>query len=193
MPFSFRALRAAVGVGILRVAAVDDDVAFFEMRHDLVDHLVDGVARLHHQHHAPWPLQRLNQFFDGVRADDLRALGFVLDEVVNLGNGSIEHGHAEAVVVHVQNQILAHHREADQSDVTICIWHSLLLDEIVRKIDDSATPRSLRHRLSGLHDVFQSEIASPADWHLGAAREDCQPAVLCVGLYFGNVLEVDEK
>ena len=35
MPFSFRDLGAAVGVREMRVAAVDDDVALFEMRHQL--------------------------------------------------------------------------------------------------------------------------------------------------------------
>ncbi len=38
-------LIAPCGVGEQRVAAVDDDVAFLEMRHELVDHLVDRLAR----------------------------------------------------------------------------------------------------------------------------------------------------
>ncbi len=90
----------------------------------LIDHLVDRVAGLDHQHDAARRLERLNQLLDGMRADDLRALGFVLEELVDLGDGSIEDGHAVAVVVHVQDQILAHDSEADQSDVASCSWHS---------------------------------------------------------------------
>ena len=40
----------------MRIAAVDDDVAGFEMRQHCVDHLIHGVARLHHHHDAARPL-----------------------------------------------------------------------------------------------------------------------------------------
>ena len=43
---------AAVGIGEEGVAAVDDDVALFEMGQDVVDDLVDGVAGLDHEHDA---------------------------------------------------------------------------------------------------------------------------------------------
>ena len=69
-------------------------------------------------------LERLYQLFNGMRADNLRALGLILDKVVYFGDGSIENGDLVAVVVHIQNQILTHHREANQSDVAICVWHS---------------------------------------------------------------------
>ena len=68
----------------MRVAAVDDDVALFEMRQQGVDHLVDGVACLNHQHHAAGLFQRFHQLWNGVCAHYLRALGFVIDEVVHL-------------------------------------------------------------------------------------------------------------
>ena len=61
--------------------------------------------------------KHLRQLLDRVRAHHLRAVGFVRDEIVDLRDGAIEDGHAVAVVVHIQDQVLAHYREADQSDV----------------------------------------------------------------------------
>ena len=81
------------------------------------DHVVDGVAGLDHEHHAPGRFERGNQFVDGMGADNRRALGFVIEELVHFGNGSIEDGHAVAVVIHVEDQILAHDSEANQPDV----------------------------------------------------------------------------
>jgi hypothetical protein len=53
-----------------------------------------------------------------VRADDLGALGLVGEEVVDLGNGAVEDGDFEAVVVHVEDEVLSHDGKADQADIT---------------------------------------------------------------------------
>ena len=63
-------------------------------------------------------LSRRDHFLDGVRADDLGALGLVVEEVVHLGDGAVVGGHGEAVVVHVQNQVLAHNGQPDYSNVS---------------------------------------------------------------------------
>ncbi len=121
--FLGQVLGAAVGVGEEGVAAVDDDVARFKIRQHVVDHLVDSVAGLDHQHDAARALEQADELFDGVRADDLGALGFVGQEVVHFGDGAVEDGHLEAVVVHVEDEVLSHDGEADQADVTRCFWH----------------------------------------------------------------------
>ena len=108
----------------MRVAAINDDVARFEMRHYGVDHVVDGVAGLDHQHHPAGLLERADELFDGVCADDLRALRFVVNEVVYFRNCSVEDSDFVAMVVHIQNQVLSHDRKADQSDVAICVLHT---------------------------------------------------------------------
>ena len=54
----------------VRVAAVDDDVAGLQVRHQLVDHVVHRLAGLDHQHHAPRPLQQPGQLLDRVCAGD---------------------------------------------------------------------------------------------------------------------------
>ena len=48
-----KVLGAAAGIRPVRIAPVNDDVALFQVRQDLLNHVVDGVARLHHQHDAP--------------------------------------------------------------------------------------------------------------------------------------------
>ena len=62
---------AAIGVGKQRVTAVDDDVARFKIGQHMVDRLVNGVARLDHQHDAPRPLEQAGKLLDGVRAHNL--------------------------------------------------------------------------------------------------------------------------
>jgi hypothetical protein len=50
-------LGAADGVGEMRVAPVDQDVALVEQRHELADEIVDRSARLDHHHHLARRLQ----------------------------------------------------------------------------------------------------------------------------------------
>ena len=57
-----------------------------------------------------------------VRAHNLGALGFIVQEVVHLGHSAVEDGHAVAVVVHVEDQVLAHDGQTDQADITICVF-----------------------------------------------------------------------
>ena len=90
----------------------------------MLDHLVDGVAGLDHQHDAARLFSSPTNSCDGVSADDVGALGFVGEEVVHLGDGAVEDGHLVAVVVHVEDEVLAHHGQADQADVTRGVWHT---------------------------------------------------------------------
>ena len=80
-------------------------------------------AGLHHQHHAARPLEQARQLLYRVRAHHLRSLRFVGQKVVDLGNGAVEDGHFESVVVHVEDQILSHHGKADEADITQCFRH----------------------------------------------------------------------
>lgn len=48
----------------------------------------------------------------------LLTLGLVLDEAVDLGNGSVEGDDSEAMVGSVQNQVLAHDRKANETEIT---------------------------------------------------------------------------
>jgi hypothetical protein len=94
----------------------------------MADHLVDGVAGLHHEHDAARALEQAGEFFHGMCADNLCPFGFVGDEIVHLGNGAIENRNFEPVVVHVEDKVLSHDGEADEADITRCVWHGTSVD-----------------------------------------------------------------
>ena len=112
-PFAFEILHAAVGVFEERIAAIDDDVAGLEVGNDLFDEFVDRGARFDHEHDAPGFLEQPNHLLDGVSADHLAAFGFFLEEVVDFGDGPVERDDGVAVVVHVEDEVLAHHRQTN--------------------------------------------------------------------------------
>ena len=58
-----------------------------------------------------------DHLLDGVRADDLGALGFVGEELVHLVDGAVVGHDGEAVVVHVEDEVLAHDGQADECDI----------------------------------------------------------------------------
>ncbi len=107
----------------MRVAAIDDDIPLLQVRQQLFDHLIDCVAGFDHQHHPTWSLQSANQLFNRMRSDDLRPFCFVTNKVVHLRNGPVEDRHPITVIVHVENQILTHYGEPNETDVATCVWH----------------------------------------------------------------------
>ena len=48
----------------------------------------------------------------------LRTLGLVFEELIDLGNGSIEGNHGKAMVGSVQDQVLAHDGQTDETKIT---------------------------------------------------------------------------
>ena len=77
-PLLLQRLGPPARVLVLGVAAVDDDVALVEQRHQLVDEGVDGGAGLDEEHDAAGLLQLGHHLLQGVGANDLGALGLVL-------------------------------------------------------------------------------------------------------------------
>ena len=68
---------AAVGVGVVRVTAIDDDVALFyaTLVEKKLDEVVDGLAGHDKHHHATGLLELLHKLLDGVGANNGLALG----------------------------------------------------------------------------------------------------------------------
>ncbi len=120
--------RAPGGVGVVRVAAVDQDVTGLQQRGDFLDDLINGRAGLDHQHHFPGPLEGAHQLLDGVAPHDAFALGPAGQEVIDPCPGAVVDGHHVAVAFHVQDEVFAHDGQADQADVSICgsHWRNLL-------------------------------------------------------------------
>ena len=98
---------AAVGVGEVRVATIDDDVAALKERQKALNPVVDGLAGLDEKHDATGRLELGDELLGRVRADDGLALGLVLEEAVDLGDGTVEGADGEAMVGHVEDQVLA--------------------------------------------------------------------------------------
>jgi hypothetical protein len=49
---------------------------------------------------------------------ELLTLGLILEETIDLGDGSVEGHNGEAVVGGVQDQVLAHDRKANETEIT---------------------------------------------------------------------------
>ena len=64
-----------------------------------------------------------------VGADDVGAFGFFVEEVVHLRDGAVEGDHGEPVVVHVQDEVLAHDGQADEGNVSIW-FHIIPIKEV---------------------------------------------------------------
>ena len=77
-----------------------------------------------------------HNLLDRVRPYYLRALRLIREEIVHLGDGTVEDGDLVAMVVHVQHQVLAHHRQSDQSDIAICFRHVGIPLQSTRSIPD---------------------------------------------------------
>src|SRR5207253_7860311 len=82
--FALQRLFALHGVFIIRVAAVNDDVALIEMRLELLDDRIHGTAGFDQQDDLARALDGFNELLDGISADDLLAFGVRLGAVEEL-------------------------------------------------------------------------------------------------------------
>ena len=90
--FSFQILAAALRIGEKRIAAVDDDVAFFEQRRELTDDRIDRRAGLDHDHRFARTLESADEFFHRARRLDVFSLGSTGGELLGDLRGAIENG-----------------------------------------------------------------------------------------------------
>ena len=103
-----------------RVAAVG--LLFADQALALLDQalaLVDRAAGLNHEHDAARALEQAGKLLNGVRPDNLCAFGFVGHEIVDFRNSAIEYRNLKAVVVHVEDEVLAHDGQANEGDVCV--------------------------------------------------------------------------
>lgn len=82
-----------------------------------LDEVIDRLSG-HDQHHNTARLLQLgHEFFDGVCALDGLALGLIGQEVVDLGDSSVEGNDIETMIRSVEDQILTHHGQANEAEV----------------------------------------------------------------------------
>jgi hypothetical protein len=113
-------------VGIMGVTTINDDITLLEMGSELLDERINGRTGLDKEDNFTWPLELGNKLFDGVSALDVGAcksvfqimrgkqsqrkeptFGLVSKEIINLGCSSVVGNDGEALVVDVQNEVLA--------------------------------------------------------------------------------------
>src|SRR5437879_519139 len=95
----------------VRVAAIDDDIALGEQRHDLVDHVVGGLPRGNHDPDDTRRLQLLYQLRNTVSA-----LGTFGDNLVGLGRGAVPGYHAMLIAQQTTYHIGAHAPQSNKPD-----------------------------------------------------------------------------
>ena len=113
-------LLAADGVGPLAVAAVHHDVVPLDARaEELLDDRVHRRAGLDEDDDLPRPLERGDEVRQrGGPHQPARRVGIVGEELLGDRRRPVVDGDAVAVVGHVEGEVLAHHGEADQPDVS---------------------------------------------------------------------------
>ncbi len=83
-------------------------------------------------------------------------LGLILEEAVDLGHGSVEGHHGEAVISSVQDQVLAHDRKANETEITTGFG--------LRRADLEASQSRTKVSILLVNGRFTKEIAQqPAD------------------------------
>jgi len=102
-------LIAANGVGEMRVAAVDENIALFQQRLERCNGGVRRLARLHHEQNAARFFQRFDELFQRERRHQLPVRIFG-DEFVGLFAATVVDRHRVAAALDVERQIAAHDR-----------------------------------------------------------------------------------
>src|SRR5688572_13982243 len=84
------------------------------MRDNFLDKVVYSRAGFYQHHYPARPLQVFHHLVQRMRTYDLGALCLPAEKVVHFTDGAVESDYSETVVVHIENQILTHYRQADQ-------------------------------------------------------------------------------
>ena len=87
----FQLLFAPLGIRKERVSAVDEHIAFFQQRRNLIDHGVDRRAGFHHHHRYARLFQRRDEFLHRARRLNILSLGASGREFLGDFRGAIEH------------------------------------------------------------------------------------------------------
>ncbi len=111
--------RAALGVGVEGVAAINQDVAFIEIRGDFLSDGIDRSTGLDHQQDAARSLQGVHQLLDAEGAENVGVLRAGGEELLGAGGGAIVDGGGESVAGDVEGKVLAHHRQPDHTNVPL--------------------------------------------------------------------------
>src|SRR5436190_22963685 len=114
---------AALRVSEKRISSVDNDVAFFQQRRDLLDDGVNRRARLYHDHCFARARQRTDEFLDRTRRLNRFILSAPGRKLVRHLSSTVKDRNRESLGVHVQDEIFAHYRETDEANIALIPGH----------------------------------------------------------------------
>mmetsp|Transcript_1722 Transcript_1722/g.1889 ORF Transcript_1722/g.1889 Transcript_1722/m.1889 type:complete len:461 (-) Transcript_1722:3-1385(-) len=112
---SFRATVCVIEVG---VATIDDNVTLLHEGDQLVNPNVGDFAGHHHQHHLSGRCDLREELFHRVCTNNVLALGSAREEFINFGGSAVVHGHHVTLALEVEHQVLTHHGQPDETDVS---------------------------------------------------------------------------
>ncbi|CAY80197.1 hypothetical protein P301_H11691 [Saccharomyces cerevisiae P301] len=102
----------------VRVTTIDDNITLFQKWDDLVDQSVNWSTSFNQKHDLSRSLQFGDEIFNGSSTDDRFALSFIGQEMVDLGLSSVVSTNSETVVSSVQDQILTHDGQTNQTEIS---------------------------------------------------------------------------
>ena len=100
------------------VAAINDDVAFIEVRLQGIDGAVGASPRLHHQQDTTWCFEGFNKLLYCVVRNKLLAWVFG-NHFFGLFTGAVENGDGITTAFDVQRKVAPHHSHTDNSNLLL--------------------------------------------------------------------------
>ena len=110
------------------VAAINDDVAFIEVRLQGIDGAVGARPGLHHQQDTTWCFEGFYKLLYCVVRNQLLARVFG-NNFFGLFTGAVENGDGITAAFDVQRKVTPHHSHTDNPD--LLLGHYLLLSGVV--------------------------------------------------------------
>ena len=168
---AFQILAATLRVGEKRVAAIDDHVSLFEERRELSDDGVNRRTGLDHDHRFARASKSAHELFHRGRRLDVFPLGAFRRELFGDGCRPIENGDLKPFRLHVENEVLAHHRQADKANITLIRFHFRYLLKVQRAWKYASARRALKQMATWHPEILitTDPLQSPANNFSGTA------------------------
>lgn len=161
--FGFKLSNAAVGVGVMRVSTVDDEVVFVEQRSELADNGVDDRPGGHKQHNVARRFE-LGEEISEINADFERHAGAFVEQELPFRRVEVVSNTRNAVLSDIKQKIPAHRAESDHSEVS---FHMRILTQS----DQGGNPTGRKGEL--LQQVSSSTTSTLATARVSAFDTNC--------------------
>src|ERR1051326_2410075 len=123
-PLRLKVLRPPFGVAIEGIAAVDENIALFEERKELLDGDVDGLSCLHQHHDTPREGEGIHKFLHSVGGRNPLSRRHTLHVCPgHVGNPLIDR-HRKTVPLQVERKVLPHHTQSEHAKI---VFHPPIL------------------------------------------------------------------